>query len=108
MNFSEIDPYFILHVIASTFGKKYFQKLAKRTTNLATINSTQLKAFPIWCPPFDEQEEIVKIANEKMKSLDILESYAKHFSQLVQNSQKYIQYLSYSILDTAFSGKLLN
>lgn len=107
MNFSEINPRFILHVIASTFGKKYFQKSAKQTTNLASINSTQLKAFPVLFPPFDEQEEIVKIVNEKMKSLDILESHIKHYSQLVQNSQKYIQYLSSSIIDSAFAGKLV-
>ena len=108
MNFSEINPQFILQVIASTYGKKYFQKSAKRTTNLASINSTQLKAFPVLCPPFDEQKEIVRVVNEKRKSLDILESYVKHYSELVQNSQKYIQYLSSSIIDTAFSGKLVS
>lgn len=42
----------------SQFGKKYFVLSSKQSTNLASINSTQLNAFPIATPPAPEQERI--------------------------------------------------
>lgn len=42
-------------------GKSYFLDCAKRTTNLASINSTQLKAMPIPLPPIQEQDEILAV-----------------------------------------------
>jgi len=41
--------------------KKYFLSCAKQTTNLASINSTQLKNFPTIVPPLEEQIKIIKI-----------------------------------------------
>jgi type I restriction enzyme S subunit len=33
---------------------------SKQSTNLASINSSQLKKFPVLVPPLDEQEMILK------------------------------------------------
>ncbi|MCI5212338.1 MAG: restriction endonuclease subunit S, partial [Candidatus Electrothrix sp. ATG2] len=41
------------------FGKKYFVLSSKQSTNLASINSTQLKAFPIGLPGFDEPKKYI-------------------------------------------------
>ena len=38
-------------IIASERGKRYFLRAAKQTTGIATINMTQLKAFPVLVPP---------------------------------------------------------
>jgi len=35
----------------SPYGKSYFLKCSKQSTNLASINSTQLKKFPVLLPP---------------------------------------------------------
>jgi type I restriction enzyme S subunit len=57
-NRDHLLPDFLAAVSASQIGKKYFLRSSKQTTNLASINSTQLKAFPVPCPPLDEQHRI--------------------------------------------------
>jgi restriction endonuclease S subunit len=58
-----MNPYFLTLQAASPQGKLYFLRSSKQTTNLASINSTQLKAFPVKLPPLPEQEAIVGILN---------------------------------------------
>jgi restriction endonuclease S subunit len=54
-------PEFLAYWAASPKGKAYFLDSAKQTTNLASINSTQLKAFPVPIAPADEQEGIINV-----------------------------------------------
>src|SRR5262249_39816000 len=54
-------PEFFAYVAQSAYGKAYFLKVAHKTTNLACINSTKLKAFPVLVPNLDEQRRIVAI-----------------------------------------------
>ena len=42
-----------------SYGKAYFLSVAHKTTNLACINTTKLKALPVLLPPLSEQREIV-------------------------------------------------
>ena len=44
---------------ASGFGKKYFLGAAKQTTNLASVNSTQLREMPLPLPSIREQNMVV-------------------------------------------------
>lgn len=74
-----LNPYYLEFYSASVIGKAYFVQASKQTTNLASINSTQLKAFTIALPQVDEQRKIVdqmqvfqaRFTNE-MKRLDKL------------------------------------
>lgn len=50
---------FLALYTASTAGRAYFQRVGKQTTNLASINSTQVKAMPVPVPPLDEQERLL-------------------------------------------------
>ena len=52
-------PKFLALQINSPYGKSYFLRCAKKTSNLASINSTQVKAFPLQLPALHEQQEIV-------------------------------------------------
>ncbi len=58
---SILRPKFLEAISGSSYGKRYFVRSSKQTTNLATINSTQLKAFPVPCPTIAEQDRIVAL-----------------------------------------------
>jgi type I restriction enzyme S subunit len=50
-------PHFLACLSGSAYGKGYFLRVAKRTTGIASINKTQLSAFPVLLPPVSLQEE---------------------------------------------------
>ncbi len=54
-------PEFLAFQAASQYGRRYFQMCSKQSTNLASINSTQLKQFPVLLPPLPEQRKIAEI-----------------------------------------------
>jgi len=54
---------FLAYWSQSEFGKKYFVLSSKQSTNLASINATQLRQFPVASPTIDEQREITKRVN---------------------------------------------
>jgi len=55
---SDIEPK-LVSWWGNSFGKEYFSREGKQTTNLASINITKLSAFPIPIPPAAEQARIV-------------------------------------------------
>lgn len=54
-----LAPEFLVGLMASQHGRNYFQMKAKQTTNLASTNSTTLRAFPVVLPPLAEQQAIL-------------------------------------------------
>jgi type I restriction enzyme, S subunit len=68
-----LSPYFFSQQISSFYGKTYFLHCAKQTTNLASINSTQLKEFPVVLPPLKEQQKIAEVIGSWDKAIDLLE-----------------------------------
>jgi type I restriction enzyme, S subunit len=68
-------PVFFSYQASSSYGKRYFLSCSKQTTNLASINSTQLKNFPVLLPPIDEQKKIAEILgtwDEAIGTIDTL------------------------------------
>ena len=72
---------YLAAVSSSPYGKSFFVLASKQSTNLASINSTQLKSFPIPLPEYCEQLRIEKLAkqytsvyNEAMRRLSKLRS----------------------------------
>ena len=57
---SKLFPEYLAYWSASSFGKSYFIMNSKQSTNLASINSSQLKKFPVLVPPLGEQEMILE------------------------------------------------
>lgn len=47
-------------VFNSGVGRDYFAGASKQTTNLASINMTQLRSFPLPIPPLEEQRAILR------------------------------------------------
>ncbi len=58
---NELNNYFLAALSSSNFGRHYFILSSKQSTNLASINSTQLKRFPLPLPKLTEQKKIVTI-----------------------------------------------
>jgi len=57
-----LEPAFYALVVESDIAKRYFNRVAKRTTNLASTNKTQVRAFRFPVPPtVKEQQEIVGV-----------------------------------------------
>ena len=71
-NPNKLMPNYLAFYSESAFGKKYFVMSSKQSTNLASINSTQLKAYPIAMPKLREQHAIIQIilrANNRLTTL---------------------------------------
>lgn len=84
----------------NSFGQAYFDTEGKQTTNLASINKGVLSRFPIPFPPLHEQEEIIRILEEKFSIIENLESTIDAELQISEA-------LRQSILKKAFSGQLV-
>ena len=59
LDVSRVVPEFALGVINSAYGQAYFRSKAKRTTNLASINSKEVARFPLPLPPLGKQRSLV-------------------------------------------------
>ena len=81
-------PEFLNILTSSSYGKRYFISCSKQSTNLASINSSQLKQFPVLLPPKDLQKSIVSTLNfwdtaiEKTEAL--IAAKEKQFEWLTQ------------------------
>lgn len=60
-NRDRLDPRFFAYLAQSPYGKAYFLSVAHKTTNLACINTTKLRAFPVLLPAPAEQREIAAL-----------------------------------------------
>jgi type I restriction enzyme, S subunit len=69
----KLNSYYLAALAASDYGRQYFLSCAKRTTNLASINSSQLKAFPVLLPSLAVQEEIAKVVDAVNAKITVLE-----------------------------------
>ena len=84
----------------NTFGKQYFEKGGKQTTNLASINKGVLSMFPVPVPSMTEQKLLIEMLEDTMTLIESLE----HEVEIgVAKSET----LRQSILKKAFSGQLL-
>lgn len=55
----KLDVHYLDYVTTSDIARTYFDYTAKKTTNLASTNSTAIMQFRIPVPPISEQREIV-------------------------------------------------
>ncbi len=92
---NSVNPVFLSALMASKYGKSYFFKAAKQTTGIASINSTQLKAFPLIKPPIDLQNRFAAIVNK-------VESVRAQYTESLTNIESFYGTLS----QKAFKGDL--
>ena len=92
-------PDFLSLQAGSLYGKRYFLSCSKQIINLASINSTQLKKFPVILPGIEEQLEIVHIINSALSR----EEQAKESAERVLET---VDLMKKAILGRAFRGLL--
>ncbi len=100
-------PKFLFYLLSGST----IQKLARERTERITIPhlyQRDIKNFTLPIPPISEQTEIVRILDFKLKLIS--ESFKKLelANQLTIETLKQFNELKTSILDAAFSGKLVN
>ncbi len=99
LNNEAFDPYFIsMH--GNTWGQRWFETHGKQTTNLASLNLTTLKSFPVPSPSLKEQREVVDQLRTVMEMEDSLQTD-------LNQAKRHIANLRRSILSDAFSGQLV-
>ncbi|MBN1495370.1 MAG: restriction endonuclease subunit S [Spirochaetes bacterium] len=85
-----INSIYLCYLIGSSYGKKYFSKAAKQTTGIASINSTQLKRFPVIIPPISMQNKLASLVGKvelmKIKYNDNLFELEKLYGSVSQRA----------------------
>ncbi len=71
---TDVSSAWIITYVNSHLGRAFFENASKQTTNLASINMTQLRACPFPLPPLAEQHRIVAKVDELMALCDQLET----------------------------------
>lgn len=71
---SDVLPEWVVTYTNSLIGRAFFEDASKQTTNLASINMTQLRGCPFPLPPLAEQHRIVAKVDALMALCDRLES----------------------------------
>lgn len=95
----EILPELISHH-GNTFGKTWFQNAGKQTTNLASINMTMLRMFPVPLAPASEQREL--LAQLELQIGQITRQGQAVEGGLIQSTAQ-----RQNILRAAFAGELV-
>lgn len=97
--FDVVEPFYISALAASRYGRTYFLSCAKRSTNLASINSSQLKSFPVLLPPLAEQKRVVRL-------LGIWDKAIKTIECLISNSRMQKQALMQQLFKAPHNTKV--
>lgn len=73
---------FLAYVSSSPYGKAFFVLASKQSTNLASINSTQLKSFLVPLPPYHEQVRIQESIFQNERAIGVYQDELKKWRQL--------------------------
>jgi len=97
---SEVQPK-LVSWCGNSYGQRWFLRTGKQSVNLASINLTVLRSFPVPLAPAKEQEAIVEAVEDQLSVIDHLEAD-------LDAKLKSAQVLRHAILRQAFTGQLVS
>ncbi|EAP1703818.1 restriction endonuclease subunit S [Salmonella enterica] len=92
----DIDPYWLETYMNSPYSRDYFASASKQTTNLASINKTQLRGCPVAIPPSSEAEKI-------MLKLNDFNELCEKLKLQIQSAQQAQLHLADALTDAAIN-----
>ncbi|HGB3822069.1 TPA: restriction endonuclease subunit S, partial [Salmonella enterica subsp. enterica serovar Aberdeen] len=92
----DIDPYWLETYMNSPYSRDYFASASKQTTNLASINKTQLRGCPVAIPPSSEAEKI-------MLKLNDFNELCEKLKLQIQSAQQTQLHLADALTDAAIN-----
>ena len=72
------------------------------------LNFEQVRTFPVPLPKIEEQDIIVKQIQKKLSELQLVKTQTTNAKQFYQTSMNELEKISQSILNSAFTGKLIS
>ncbi|WP_459248176.1 restriction endonuclease subunit S [Streptomyces youssoufiensis] len=97
---SDVLPEWALMVFRRHMHAGRFMREVRITTNIAHLSSKRLKGVEFPIPPLDEQKQLVQACDELLSNADAME-------RALQRNLLRAQHLRASLLDRAFTGRLI-
>ena len=94
-----IEPEWLDLLTRASYAKFHFYMVAKQSTNLASISSTNIKETPIIIPPLDERQKIMRFVLEKINSFENAEIKCSSQISLMQERRT-------ALISAAVTGKI--
>lgn len=99
VNPNAYEPKFV-SLYGNSVGRQWFERMGRQTTNLASLNLTTLKSFPIPRVPIEHQRRLVA---DTGRQLSVYGRVAVELKTALRRSLR----LRRAVLETAFSGRLV-
>ncbi|MBD2797650.1 restriction endonuclease subunit S [Xenorhabdus sp. 18] len=96
---SSIESEWLDMLTRATYAKFHFYRVAKQSTNLASISSTNIKETPLLIPPKKERDEILKFVNFQLRKIKATEEYSIKQVVLLQERRT-------ALISAAVTGKI--
>ena len=80
----KVMPEYVLEYMHTAAARNYFRSRAKFTTNLASINSNDLRELPLHIPPLDRQKHMVELVTAERTKIANLKADAEAKAQKSQ------------------------
>lgn len=95
----EVEPEWLDLVTRAAYAKYHFYCVAKQSTNLASISSTNIKETPLIIPPEDERDQIISFITLQLEKFDSLELNCNMQIALLQERRT-------ALISAAVTGKI--
>ncbi|MGB0525307.1 MAG: restriction endonuclease subunit S [Flammeovirgaceae bacterium] len=99
VNEEKVNAEYLTLSLNANYGRKYFIKTGKKTTNLASTNGTKLMNFPLIAPSIAEQQIILDYINQiKCKINNTIDSQQSQIHKLKEYKS--------TLINSAVTGKI--